>query len=184
MNQENNQIVIAEEIIISKIYHVRGRQVMLSHDLAELYQIETRVLNQQVKRNIGKFPDRYMFQLTQEEYDRLRSQNVTLKRGRHVKYLPYAFTEHGILMLSSVLRSERADKVNMFIIDTFVKIREIMFMHKDVIRQLEQVQNKLTAHDSQIMVILEYLKHLEQTKQEELDQQNRKRVGYKRKDEQ
>ncbi len=75
-----------------------------------------------------------MFQLTQEESDRLRSQNVTLKRGRHVKYLPHAFTENVILMLSSVLRSERADKVNMFIIDTFVKIREIMFLHKDVIR--------------------------------------------------
>jgi len=125
-----------------------------------------------------------MFQLTQEEYDRLRSQNVTLKWGRHVKYLLHAFTDHIILMLSSVLRSERADKVNMFIIDTFVKIREIMFLHKDVIRQLEQVQNKLTTIDSQIMVILEYLKHLEQTKQEELDQQNRKRIGYKRKDEQ
>lgn len=183
-NPENNQIVIAEEIIISKIYLVRGKQVMLSHDLAELYQIETKVLNQQVKRNIGKFPERYMFQLTQEEHDRLRSQNVTLKRGHHVKYLPYAFTDHGILMLSSVLRSERADKVNMFIIDTFVKIREIMFMHKDVIHKLEQVQHKLTEHDSQITVILEYLKQLEKAKKHTLDPCKRERIGYKRKDEQ
>jgi hypothetical protein len=108
MKTEKSEIIIAEEIIISKIYNIRGKQVMLATDLAELYQVETRALNQQVKRNIGKFPDRYMFQLTKDEYDRLRSQNVILKRGQHVKYLPLAFTEHGILMLSSVLNSERA----------------------------------------------------------------------------
>ena len=101
-----------------------------------------------------------------------------------MKYLPYAFTDHGILMLSSVLRSERADKVNMFIIDSFVKIRELMFMHQDLIHQLDQIQHKLIEHDSQIMVILEYLKHLEQVKQQELDQQKKERIGYKRKDEQ
>jgi hypothetical protein len=179
MNPKSNKIVIAEEIIISKIYNIRGKQVMLSQDLAELYEVETRILNQQVKRNIGKFPERYMFQLTKDEYDRLRSQNVTLKRGQHAKYLPYAFTEHGILMLASVLNSERADKVNMLIIDTFVKIRELMFMHKDVIHQLEQVQNKLTEHDNQILVIFEYLKQLEAIKQQELEQKNRKRIGFK-----
>jgi len=137
MNQEYNQITIAEEIIISKIYNVRGKQVMLSYDLAELYQVETRMLNQQVKRNIGRFPERYMFQLTQNEYDRLRSQNVILKRGRRHKYMPYAFTEHGLLMLSSVLKSPRAEKVNMLIIDTFVKIRELLFLNKDLVHQLE-----------------------------------------------
>ena len=184
MNTKNNNIAIAEEIIISKIYQVRGKQVLLSQDLAELYEVETRVLNQQVKRNIGKFPDRYMFQLTKDEYDRLRSQNVTLKRGQHAKYLPYAFTEHGILMLSSVLKSERADKVNMLIIDTFVKLRELMFMHKDVLHQLEQVQNKLTEHDSQIMLIFEYLKQLEAVKQQELEQKNRKPIGFKNKEDQ
>jgi len=141
MNQENSQILIAEEIIISKIYNVRGKQVMLSYDLAELYQVETRMLNQQVKRNIGRFPERYMFQLTQNEYDRLRSQNVILKRGQHLKYMPYAFTEHGIIMLSSVLKSQRAEKVNILIIDTFVKIRELIFQNKDLVHQLEQVRN-------------------------------------------
>jgi hypothetical protein len=179
MNAENNSIIIAEETIISKIYHVRGKQVMLSQDLADLYEVETKVLNQQVKRNIGKFPERYMFQLTKDEYDRLRSQNVTLKRGQHVKYLPYAFTEHGILMLSSVLNSERADKVNMLIIDTFVKLRELMFMHKDVIHQLEQVQNKLAEHDNQIMIVFEYLKQFEKAKQHELEQKNRPKIGFK-----
>ena len=100
MEPEKNEIVITEEIIISKILNIRGRQVMLASDLSELYQVETKVLNQAVKRNIGKFPERYMFQLTRDEYNRLRSQNVTLKRGKHSKYLPYAFTEHGVLMLS------------------------------------------------------------------------------------
>lgn len=179
MNEENTNIVIAEEVIVSKIYHVRGKQVMLAQDLAELYQVETRALNQQVKRNIGKFPERYMFQLTQDEHERLRSQNVTLKRGQHTKYLPYAFTEHGILMLSSILNSERADKVNMLIIDTFVKLREIMFMHKDVVHQLEQVQNKLVEHDNQLLVIFEYLKQLEKAKQQELEHKNRPKIGFK-----
>jgi hypothetical protein len=120
-----------------------------------------------------------MFQLTKDEYDRLRSQNVTLKRGQHVKYLPYAFTEHGLLMLSSVLNSERADKVNMIIIDTIVKLRELMLMHKDVIQQMEQIQNKLTKHDNQIMVIFEYIKQLETARHKELELKNRKRIGFK-----
>lgn len=178
MSKEKNNIIIAEEVIISKIYHIRGKQVMLSQDLAELYQVETKVLNQQVKRNIGKFPERYMFQLTKAEYDRLRSQNVTLKRGQHSKYLPYAFTEHGLLMLSSVLRSEMADKVNMLIIDTFIKLRELMFLHKDVIHQLEQVQSKISEHDNQILVIFEYLKQLEENKQKQFEQATRKKIGY------
>jgi hypothetical protein len=178
LSSENIHIAIAEEIIISKIYQVRGKQVMLSKDLAELYEVETKVLNQQVKRNIGKFPERYMFQLTKDEFIRLRSQNVTLKRGQHQKYMPYAFTEHGILMISSVLSSERADKVNMLIIDTFVKLRELIFMHKDEIHKIEHIQNKLFEHDNQIMVIFEYLKQLEKSRHQESEQKNRKRIGF------
>jgi len=94
MKSKQEEVIIAVELIISKIFIIRGRHVMLASDLAELYQVETKVLNQQVKRNIGRFPESYMFQLTKEEYERLRSQNVTLKRGQHSKYLPYAFTEH------------------------------------------------------------------------------------------
>ena len=105
---------IPQEVIVSKIYEIRGMKVMLSSDLAELYEVETRRVNEQVKRNIGRFPERYMFKLTQEEHTSLRSQNATLKRGQHSKYPPYAFTEHGILMLSSVLKSERAEKVNTY----------------------------------------------------------------------
>jgi len=179
MRKEEIQVAIMEEVIIRKIYVIRGKQVMLSQDLAEFYEVETKILNQQVKRNIGKFPERYMFQLTREEYLRLRSQNVTLKRGQHVKYLPYAFTEHGILMLSSVLNSKRADKVNMMIIDTFIKLREILFINKDVIHQLEKVQSRLGIHDNQISFILKYLKQLEQMKQEEAELKNRPRIGFK-----
>jgi hypothetical protein len=179
MNQNNSQISINEEIIVSKIYNVRGKQVMLSYDLAELYEVETRTLNQQVKRNIGRFPERYMFQLTQNEYNRLRSQNVILKRGQHLKYMPYAFTEHGILMLSSVLKSARAEKVNMLIIDTFVKIRELIFQNKDLVLQLEQVRNRLARHDNQITVILEYLSQIETEREKELKQKKRPRIGFK-----
>jgi hypothetical protein len=179
MKSNGNDVIIAEELIISKIYNVRGRHVMLASDLAELYQVETKVLNQQVKRNIGRFPDRYMFQLTRKEYDRLRSQNVTLKRGQHPKYLPYAFTEHGVLMLSSVLNSERAEKVNVLIIDTFIRLREALLLYKDSSHQIEEIRNKLEDHDNKILIIFEYLKQLEQSKQEETDFKQRKRIGFK-----
>ncbi|MBN2864120.1 MAG: ORF6N domain-containing protein [Bacteroidales bacterium] len=179
MNRVKTNILIAEEIIIGKIFTVRGKQVMLSQDLADLYQVDTKALNQQVKRNKGKFPESYMFQLTKEEYARIRSQNVTLKRGQHAKYMPYAFTEHGILMLSSVLNSERADKVSMIIVETSIKLREIFFLNKDVLHQLEKVQSKLTEHDNQLTIIFEYIKQLEQIKQDEEDFKNRKRIGFK-----
>jgi len=179
MKSKKNDVIIAEELIISKIYNVRGRHVMLASDLAELYQVETKVLNQQVKRNIGRFPDRYMFQLTRKEYDRLRSQNVTLKRGQHPKYLPYAFTEHGVLMLSSVLNSERAEKVNVLIIDTFIRLREALLLFNDTSHHIEEIRNKLEDHDNKILIIFEYLKQFEQSKQDETDFKQRKRIGFK-----
>lgn len=153
-----SEVNLPQEAIVSKIYHIRGKKVMLSHDLAELYQVETKRLNEQVKRNPGKFPERYMFQLTREEYQSLRSQNATLKQGGHSKYPPYAFTEHGILMLSSVLKSERADKVNMLIVDTFVKLNEMLLTHKDVLLKLEEMEKKVAGQDEKIMQIFNYLK--------------------------
>ncbi|MCK5615008.1 ORF6N domain-containing protein [Candidatus Pacearchaeota archaeon] len=98
-------VTLPVEVIEKKILLIRGQKVMLDRDLAELYDVETKVLNQAVKRNIDRFPGDFMFQLTSEEYDSLRSQNVTLKRGQHRKYLPYVFTENGVAMLSSVLKS-------------------------------------------------------------------------------
>jgi hypothetical protein len=106
--------LIPIELIASKIYLIRDTKVMLDKDLAELYGVETRVLKQAVRRNIDRFPADFMFELTKDENQSLRSQNVTLKRGQHSKYLPFAFTEHGVLMLSSVLKSERAIQVNIY----------------------------------------------------------------------
>ena len=124
--------IILQEVIENKIFFLRGNKVMLDKDLAALYGVETKVLNQAVKRNFERFPEDFMFQLTAEEAISLRSQIVTLKRGQHLKYLPYVFTEHGILMLSSVLNSRRAVLVNIEIMRTFVKSRELMLIHKNL----------------------------------------------------
>lgn len=174
----SKEVSIPQEIILSKIYEIRGVKVMLSHHLAELYQVETRRLNEQVRRNPGKFPERYMFQLTTEEYKSLRSQNATLKRGQHSKYPPYAFTEHGILMLSSVLRSERADKVNMLIIDTFVKLNEMLLTHKDILLKLEEMEKRVAGQDEKVLMIFNYLKQF--IKEQETP---RKQIGFKQKGE-
>jgi phage regulator Rha-like protein len=117
-----------------------------------------------------------MFKLTTEEYNSLRSQNVTLKRGQHSKYPPYAFTEHGILMLSSILRSERAEKVNILIIDTFVKLRELLSTRKDVLLKLEKMEKKVAGQDEKIQMIFDYLKQFikEQKKP-------RNQIGFKQK---
>jgi len=180
MKNKEQLVMIADEVVMSKIYFIRDLKVILDSDLADLYQVEIKVLNQAVKRNIERFPENFRFQLTNEEYEStLRSQNVTLKRGQHPKYLPYAFTEHGILMLASVLNSERADRVRMIIIETFIKLREILFLNKDILHQLEKVQGKLAEHDNQLIAILEYIRQIEQLKQTETDFKNRLRIGFR-----
>lgn len=172
---------IQESAVAKKIYEIRGKRVMLSGDLAELYEVETKVLNQQVKRNLSRFPDRYMFKLTMDEYkEALRSQNVTLKRGQHSKYPPYAFTEHGVLMLSSVLKSERAEQVNIVIIDTFIKLREFMSTHKELLEKMKEIQLNISSHDHQIVVLFEHVKRLLEEKESQETQASRKRIGYKR----
>ncbi|MBW2662059.1 MAG: ORF6N domain-containing protein, partial [Deltaproteobacteria bacterium] len=129
--------MIPIDIIASKIYLIRSVKVMLDRDLAELYGVETKVLKQAVRRNIDRFPADFMFELTKEENQSLRSQNVTLKRGQHSKYLSFAFTEQGVAMLSSVLKSKRAIHVNIQIMRTFTKLREALLDNKDIRRELE-----------------------------------------------
>jgi len=125
--------IVALERVESKIYSIREQKVMLDRDLAELYGVETKVLNQGVKRNIRRFPEDFMFQLTKDEYDSLRSQIVTLEgRGKHSKYLPYAFTENGVAMLSSVLNSERAIQVNIQIMRVFTKLRSMLREYEEL----------------------------------------------------
>jgi len=138
---------VAPEVIERRIYLTRGQKVMLDSDLAGLYGVETRTLNQAAKRNSSRFPADFMFQLTREEAEvALRSQIVILKRGEHRKFLPFAFTEQGIAMLSSVLHSERAVQVNIAIMRAFVKLREMMASHRDLAAKLDALEQKYDAH--------------------------------------
>ena len=146
-----NELVINEENIQNKIYTIRGVQVMLDEDLAKLYQVKTKTFNQAVKRNIARFPEHFRFQLTNEEYEYiLRSQIVTLKenlnkdmRGKHRKYLPYAFTEQGVSMLSAVLRSDIAIEDSIKIIDAFVNMRRFLLLNASIFQRLDNIEYKL-----------------------------------------
>ena len=135
---------------------------MLDADLAELYGVSVKRLNEQVRRNIKRFPVDFMFQLTRDEYDSLRSQIATLKggRGEHRKYLPYAFTEQGVAMLSGILNSERAIHVNIEIMRAFVRLRRILSSHKELARKLEASERKIGAHDEQIQAVFQAIRQL------------------------
>jgi phage regulator Rha-like protein len=151
--------LVPEELIESKILLIRDKKVMLDRDLAILYGVETRAINQAVKRNSQRFPEDFMFQLSTEETQQfLRSQFVTLKRGQHYKYLPYVFTENGVAMLSSVLNTERAIQVNIQIMRTFTRLREIIATHKDLARRLDNLEKK---YDSQFKVVFDALRQLD-----------------------
>ena len=150
---------------------------MLDFDLAELYNTETKVLKQAVRRNIERFPHDFMFELKKEEYDSLRSQNVTLEngRGKYSKYLPFAFTEQGVAMLSSVLKSPKAVEVNISIMRVFVFIRQYALSHKDLTEKLVELENK---YDIQFLDVYDALKFLMDEKQNQTDWNNRKQIGF------
>ncbi len=150
--------ILPPELIESKILLIRGKKVMLDQTLANLYQVETKVLNQAVKRNLDRFPEDFMFQLTKDEAGEfLRSQFVTLKKGQHYKYLPYVFTENGVAMLSSVLNSERAIMVNIQIMRTFTRLREILSSHEELKQKLAQMERK---YDDNFKVVFEAIRAL------------------------
>ena len=164
--------LVPTEVIEKKIFLLRGQKVMLSINLAELYQVEPRALIQAVKRNIDRFPEDFMFQLTWDEVSLLksqpvisndpratasRSQIVILKRGLNIKYPPYAFTEQGVAMLSSVLRSKRAIRVNVEIMRAFVRLRKILGSHAELARKLEELEKK---YDSQFRVVFDAIRQL------------------------
>jgi phage regulator Rha-like protein len=145
-------------VIESRIFFLRGKKVMLDKDLAVLYDVETKALNRAVKRNTGRFPEDFMFQLSREEAGGLlRFQFGTLKRGQHYKFLPYAFTENGVAMLSSILRSERAVQVNIQIMRTFTRLREMLLTHKDLQRKIEDMEKR---YDYQFKVVFDAIKQL------------------------
>jgi len=167
---------------MSKIYLIGGRKVMLDMDLAELFGVETKQLKRAVRRNEKRFPPDFMFELSQDELENLRSQFGTSSWGG-VRYLPMAFTEQGVAMLSSVLNSDRAILVNIQIIRIFTKMQEMLMSHKDIIDKLSQIEYKLADHDDKILLIFKYLKQLEQAKQKQENQANRKLIGFKRNEE-
>jgi len=172
--------VITEQFIVNKIYFIRGQKVMLDKDLAELYGVETKVLNQAVKRNIERFPEDFMFRLTEHEWNSLRSQFVTLEigRGKYPKYFPFAFTEQGVAMLSSVLNSDIAINVNIQVIRVFTKMREIILTNKDVLLKLEQLEKEVTKSKHDITLIFQALKQLLSKPAEK-----RRMIGFKSADE-
>jgi hypothetical protein len=179
MNEEN-KVMVPEEIIMGKIYLIRGQKVMLDRDLADLYGVETRRLKEQVKRNISRFPGDFMFELTKDELEQWRRQFGGSNREiMGLRIPPYAFTEYGVLMLASVLNSERAVQVNIQIVRIFTKMREMLMAHKEIIILLDQIERKLSEHDDKIMLLFEYIKQFEKSKQEELEQKNRPKIGFK-----
>jgi len=165
--------IMPVEIIERKIYLIRAHKVLLDSDLAELYGVEVKQLKRQVRRNIKRFPEDFMFQLQKEEYESLRSHFGALKRGEHAKYFPYAFTEQGVAMLSSVLNSDRAIEVNIQIMRAFVKLREMLSTHKDLARKLAEMEKK---YDTQFKVVFDAIRQLmkpDETK-------SKKPIGFRR----
>jgi hypothetical protein len=166
---------IPVEVIERKIYLIRGCKVMLDSDLAELYQVPTKVLNQAVRRNLDRFPADFMFQLNREELENLRSQLVT-SSGDHGgrRYPPYAFSEHGVAMLSSVLASKRAVQLNILIIRAFVRLREYLATHKDLAQKLQDVERTQQEHNAHIEQIYGYIQRLL-----EPPESSKGRIGFK-----
>lgn len=154
--------IIAENIIIDKVHVIRGTKVMLDKDLAEMYGVEVKVLNQSVKRKQQRFPNDFMFQLTAIEWNSLKSQIVTSKNsGRGgIRKLPYAFTEQGVAMLSSVLNSDTAVEVNIQIIRVFTKMKQLILDNKDLALKIEKIEQRLVKHDEEIKIVFQYLKKL------------------------
>ena len=165
---------IPQEIIANNIYFIREQKVMLDSDLAKLYEVETKRINEQVKRNPNRFPEDFMFQLTENEWNNLRSQIATTNYSKR-RNLPYAFTEHGILMLSSVLKSDKAVEVNIRIMRVYSKLKELLINHKDLLLKFEEMEKKLNTQDDRILEIFNYLKQF--VKQND---KPREKIGFKK----
>lgn len=172
----SEKLIIPNEVVISKIYYIREQKVMLDSDLAELYGVETRVLNQQVKRNQDRFPEDFMFQLTDIEWETLKSQNETSSWGGRRK-LPYVFTEHGVLMLSSALNSKKAIAVNIQIMRIFTKLRTMLTDNLSLKLDVEEIKKKLSNQSKNIELVFNYLDELTDKKENE---KPRTKIGYKK----
>jgi len=175
MSKKEVSLIIPDEQVINKIYFIRGHKVMLDSDLAELYEVETRVLNQAVNRNEYRFPADFMFQLSEKEWENLKSQIVTSSWGGRRK-LPYVFTEHGVLMLSSVLNSRRAIDVNILIMRVFTRIRQMLTENTELRLAIEKLEKNTNNNTKNIELVFQYLDELLEKKD---NPQPRKQIGYK-----
>jgi len=156
-----SELLVPEELIERRIYVIRGRKVMVDADLANLYRVATKALNQAVKRNAERFPDDFMFQLASDEAELLRSQTVTSNEGSGGRrYLPFVFTEHGVGMLSSVLKSPRAVQMNILIIRTFIRMREMLASHADLAMRMDQIQLTQDFHASVINTLADEIEEI------------------------
>ena len=171
----SNEILIPDDIISSKIYLIRNQKVMLDKDLSELYAVETKQLKRQVRRNLERFPEDFMFELSQQEFHNLRSQFGTSSWGGS-RYMPMAFTEQGVAMLSSVLNSPTAIKVNIQIIRVFTKIREMLTDTLSLKLEIEEIKKKLSNHTQNIELVFNYLDELIDKKE---NTEPRNKIGYK-----
>ncbi|HEY5327547.1 MAG TPA: ORF6N domain-containing protein [Mucilaginibacter sp.] len=169
-----DKIIVPDEVLVNKIYLIREQKVMIDRDLAELYGVQAIRLREQVKRNQVRFPENFMFQLTEQEAEDMVSQNAIPSKQVLGGSLPYAFTEHGVLMLANVLKSERAVQMSIRIIEVFVKLRELLLTHKDIQLLVEQVEKKLIKQDQKIELLFTYL-----NKFIEKDDKPRAPIGYK-----
>jgi len=176
MAKKDLQVLVVEQKILNRIYIVRGQKVMIDEDLAEMYKVETRRLNEQVKRNINRFPKDFMFTLTPKEYENLKSQNATSSWGGRRK-LPSAFTEQGVAMLSSILNSDVAIEVNIRIIRVFTKLREYALTHKEILLQLAKLEKEVKGNNKDIENIFMVLKELIEKQEKPIPP--RKRIGFK-----
>jgi hypothetical protein len=161
--------LVAIEVVEKKILLIRGQKVILDVDLAELYNVTTKVFNQAVKRNIDRFPKDFMFQLTADEALTIRSQFVTASR-RNIRYLPYALTEHGIIMAASILNSQRAIDASVYVVRAFIKLREMIASHKDLTKKLNELEKK---YDGQFQIVFEAIRQLI-----EVEEKPKRKIGF------
>ena len=165
------------QVIENKIYEIRGQKIMLDFDLAELYEVETKRINEAVRRNIERFPERFMFRLTQEEWNIMRSQIATAynQKKRNIGITPFAFTEHGVTMLASVLKSKKAIQMNIVIVEAFIALKEFALNYHELSCKLRQLEEK---YDRQFSDITEAINYLLQKDKIEVDQRQRRKIGF------
>ena len=174
MVKNKSEIIIPDEVIMNKIIMIRGQKVMISNDLAELYGVTTKRLNEQVKRNIKRFPKHFMFQLTEQEKEKVVAICDHLLNLKYSPFLPYVFTEHGTVMLANILNSERAIQASIRIVEIYIKIREHMLTNNDLLLKMEQLEKRMGKQDEKIALVFEYLR-----KFIDVQEKPRKVIGFK-----